>query len=139
MAIINIHKSYNAQLAIERQTSCDFRNEHFEWQGRLVNLGRILRDAYHNATSGDHETDVLIHSLKSENAHLRRICGWPEIDDDGNILWQPEPGNELPAWMNDNATSGQAPEASGSSGSGAGNADAGHEENGNGEMEGEQA
>ncbi|KAI9886945.1 MAG: hypothetical protein M1823_001237 [Watsoniomyces obsoletus] len=81
--IINIHRTYHEQLDAERQTNMDLRNEHFEWQARLMNLAGLLREAYRESTNDEALTEVaLIAGLRSEVRALRRHIGLPVDDSD---------------------------------------------------------
>src|SRR5947207_1199871 len=44
MATIAIHRQYNDMLEQERAQNLELRQEHAEWQARLVNLSKMLRE-----------------------------------------------------------------------------------------------
>ena len=84
MATLAIHRSYTDQLAAERATNLEIRQEHFEWQSRLRRLSTILREAYRESLDEDALTEIsLIVELKNENRLLRRIIGLP-VDPDSD-------------------------------------------------------
>lgn len=141
-AIINIHRSYHEQLDAERQTNMDLRNEHFEWQARLMNLAALLREAYRESTNEEALTEVaLIAGLRSENRALRRHIGLPVDDSDdeggggggndggGNTTSQHDNSNQVGGGDGNSAggdaTAGDTGDGGGSSSGGGGSGDGG--------------
>lgn len=86
-ATLAIHRNYNDQLAAERQTNLELRQEYIDFQARLVNLGGVLRDGLRYAAENDSELREIEMwaALRHENRVLRRLVGLPVDDsDDGN-------------------------------------------------------
>ena len=69
MATINIHSSYENQLANERAQNAALRQKEIEHVARLANLGRLLREAYQQEAVL--EPDIAAEKLKGENEALR--------------------------------------------------------------------
>ncbi|KAF8436400.1 hypothetical protein BGX38DRAFT_1274519 [Terfezia claveryi] len=74
---INIHQSYTAQLANERQANAILRQNEADSQGRLSAMAMLLRQAY-DAQTNNVEADTVIEGLKYENAALREALGLPK-------------------------------------------------------------
>ena len=73
METLAIHRNYNEQLARERETNMNLRNEHAEWQARLLNLSSLLRKAKRELE--DDEGDATYYALRAENDFLRKHIG----------------------------------------------------------------
>jgi len=73
VATINIHSSYENQLANERAQNAALRQKEIEHAARLTNLGRLLREAYQQETML--EPDIVVEKLKAENEALRMALG----------------------------------------------------------------
>ncbi|RPB22672.1 hypothetical protein L211DRAFT_857978 [Terfezia boudieri ATCC MYA-4762] len=74
---INIHQSYTAQLANERQANAILRQNEADSQGRLSAMAMLLRQAY-DAQTNNVDADTVIEGLKYENAALREALGLPK-------------------------------------------------------------
>ncbi|KAF8419019.1 hypothetical protein EV426DRAFT_634489 [Tirmania nivea] len=74
---INIHQSYTAQLANERQANAVLRQNEADSQGRLSAMAMLLRQAY-DAQTNNVDADTVIEGLKYENAVLREALGLPK-------------------------------------------------------------
>lgn len=77
---INIHQSYTAQLAHERQANAVFRQNEADAHARLAHMASLLRLAY-EAQTVDLDADIAIEGLKYENAILRDALGLPKESD----------------------------------------------------------
>ena len=79
---INIHQSYTAQLAHERQANAVLRQNEADAHARLAHMAALLRQAY-EAQTADVDADTVIEGLKYENAILRDALGLPKESDVG--------------------------------------------------------
>lgn len=77
MSTINIHQSYTAQLANERQANAVLRQNEADAQGRLAAIAMLLRQAYESQTQNV-EAETVIEGLKYENSVLREALGLPK-------------------------------------------------------------
>jgi hypothetical protein len=85
MATIAIHRPYNDMLEQERAQNLELRQEHAEWQARLGNLSKMLREfsqASVDEAGMSKERDYW--ALRYENNSLRRMLGFPVEDDEAD-------------------------------------------------------
>jgi hypothetical protein len=74
LSTLSLHRSYTTQLAAERATNLELRQEHADFQGRLSDLSRLLREA-HEYESGEVEAEANLEQLRRENEELREALG----------------------------------------------------------------
>ncbi|KAI9786996.1 MAG: hypothetical protein M1816_007748 [Peltula sp. TS41687] len=85
-ATLAIHRNYNDQLAAERQTNLELRQEYIDFQARLVNLNGIMREGLRYAENDTELREIeMWAALRQENRVLRRLIGLPvDESDDGS-------------------------------------------------------
>ncbi|KAI9669497.1 MAG: hypothetical protein M1829_005086 [Trizodia sp. TS-e1964] len=84
LATLAIHRQYSAELATERSINLGLRQEHAEWQGRLMGLSTLLREALRHQVDSEEESGAGVEfaALRAENRALRRLVGLPTEEDD---------------------------------------------------------
>ncbi|KAI9836515.1 MAG: hypothetical protein M1838_005012 [Thelocarpon superellum] len=88
LATLAIHKSYTQQLAVERATNLELRQDYCEFQGRISSLARVVREGLrYEEDDGTGQAEGLKAveawaEIQNENRVLRGLVGLP-VDEDG--------------------------------------------------------